>query len=67
MYVHVCRVYVHQPSWSSLGWDHRGTTSEVGVGFRLMDDLPADREAFSDVGTPGQLPAANPHRVYKQV
>lgn len=32
-----------------------------------MDDLPANREAFSDVGTPGQLPAANPHRVYKQV
>lgn len=56
---------------SPTGWDHRGTTSEVGVGFRhLGDTSPVDREAYSDVGTPGQVPAhlpAHSQRVYKQV
>ena len=50
------------------GWDHRGTISEVGVGFHHpSNDSHMDREAFSDVGTSGQLPSNRSHCVFKQV
>ncbi len=54
----VCVLVVSSPLLTA--WDHRGATSDVGVG--MLHDSPESRETVSEVGT-----GYKPHHVFKQV
>ena len=53
------------PFFLPPAWDHRGVTSDVGVGvLREASQSPENRETVSEVGAGLK---GRPHHVFKQV